>query len=455
MITPQILSNHKQTIIDHEAKYNWLKWKFYYLLTVLTLVLLYRYYYSIPELQLRNAAIFNFSIKYLEIILNLLFFFAVSLLYYRTYIYRAYDFFKDREFLGQKIRRAINRNFIIESVLFIFYFLALIQFLALIFDFWGFKSMPNWDLFLFFLGIALSHKIFNRKIQSFFKNENLFEILPTNAHIRNDSHDRLEIPTKSVMVNQIIIVRPQERIPLDGEILEGNSKINEEFVSGDLLRHVKIGSHVFAGTLNLENNLTIKVTRKFNDSLIYKEIFLSHKSYFFVSPWPKFFKFMAENESSLMLLFAGIFSSIAIHGFDVSILNSIILGLAIIFSYPPHFLATMYFAVIRTTLIYAKQNGVVFKNQNSLKNLYKYKTIVFYINSISSELSQKVNNLIKNDHEIIIVTSKAKKELEYDPKVLTIKHIIPNIERAHLSEVLHGLRADGRNFLLILKDDPE
>ncbi|EAW37363.1 heavy metal translocating P-type ATPase [Lyngbya sp. PCC 8106] len=113
-----------------------------------------------------------------------------------------------------------------------------------------------------FQDLAVSRS--RRSIQS------LLEIRPDTANLKvNDSIQ--QVSPETVNVGDIILVKPGEKIPLDGEILEGNSQVNTSALTGEPVpRKVKVGETVLAGMINTTGVLTLKVSKNFGESSIAK-----------------------------------------------------------------------------------------------------------------------------------------------------------------------------------------
>ncbi len=80
-----------------------------------------------------------------------------------------------------------------------------------------------------------------------------------------------EMAPEKIQVNNIILVKPGERIPLDGEVIDGTSQIDSSALTGESVPlSVKVGDSVLAGTIATTGALTIKVIRPFEDSSIAK-----------------------------------------------------------------------------------------------------------------------------------------------------------------------------------------
>lgn len=84
--------------------------------------------------------------------------------------------------------------------------------------------------------------------------------------------DRIEnIPANEAEIGDILEIRPGERIPLDGVILEGNSKIDTSPITGEPVPViVKIGDEVTSGTINEDGLIRIKVVKPLADSMVTK-----------------------------------------------------------------------------------------------------------------------------------------------------------------------------------------
>ena len=96
----------------------------------------------------------------------------------------------------------------------------------------------------------------------------LLEIRPDSANLKAKG-DIKKVSPETVAVGDIILVKPGEKIPLDGEIIDGNSQIDTSALTGESVpRTVKVGETVLAGTINQTGVLTVKVTKLFGESSI-------------------------------------------------------------------------------------------------------------------------------------------------------------------------------------------
>ncbi|MEN2975112.1 MAG: cation-translocating P-type ATPase [Candidatus Caldarchaeales archaeon] len=98
--------------------------------------------------------------------------------------------------------------------------------------------------------------------------EKLSQFIPTRARVITNGSEKI-VDLKEVQPDMVILVKPGERVPLDGIVVEGASMVDQSLVTGEstpILR--KNGDEVYAGTLNLTGVLNILVTKGSEDTLI-------------------------------------------------------------------------------------------------------------------------------------------------------------------------------------------
>ncbi|MBN8630442.1 MAG: cadmium-translocating P-type ATPase [Rhodobacterales bacterium] len=96
----------------------------------------------------------------------------------------------------------------------------------------------------------------------------LANLVPKTALLEVDGKTR-EVPAESLQIDQIVLARPGDRIPADGEIVEGTSGVDDSPVTGESVPVTKgPGDAVFAGSINAEAALHIKVTKAAEDNTI-------------------------------------------------------------------------------------------------------------------------------------------------------------------------------------------
>ncbi len=101
----------------------------------------------------------------------------------------------------------------------------------------------------------------------------LMNLAPPSARIRNEQGQTKEVPPDEVSVGVIFIVRPGEKIPLDGNVVKGKSAVNQAPITGESVPVDKQeGSEVYAGTINGDGVIEIESTKVAEDTTLAKII---------------------------------------------------------------------------------------------------------------------------------------------------------------------------------------
>lgn len=125
------------------------------------------------------------------------------------------------------------------------------------------------------VGIYLQERALNRSRRSI---QGLLDIQPQIANLKENGNTR-KVRPEEVVVGQIILVRPGEKVPLDGEILEGESYVDTSALTGESVpRKVGPNDKILAGSINSQGALTIRVERPYNESSVARILQLVEKA---------------------------------------------------------------------------------------------------------------------------------------------------------------------------------
>ncbi len=120
-------------------------------------------------------------------------------------------------------------------------------------------------LFLFNLGHTLEERLLQRAHQSI---RSLADLTPKTARVRRDEGE-IDTPVELIDLDEIVIVRPTARIPVDGIVIAGQSAVDQSPVTGESMPVEKAaGDKVFAGSVNGNGALEIRSTRLARDSTL-------------------------------------------------------------------------------------------------------------------------------------------------------------------------------------------
>jgi Cd2+/Zn2+-exporting ATPase len=124
-------------------------------------------------------------------------------------------------------------------------------------------------VFLFALGSYLEGRTMRKTRNAL---EELLEMTPDTATVRRDGEQK-EVPAREVEEGEIVIVKSGEKIPVDGDVVEGESAVNQAPVTGESAPvHKDDGDEVYAGTINQEGSLEVQTTGSGTDTTLQRII---------------------------------------------------------------------------------------------------------------------------------------------------------------------------------------
>ena len=208
----------------------------------------------------------------------------------------------------------------------------------------------------------------------------LMDIRPDTANVERNGKVATIRP-EQVSVGETIIVRPGERIPLDGVIMEGQSELNTMALTGESLpREVTTGDEVFSGCVNMSGVLKIRTTKNFGESTASKIIELvenakdrKSKSETFITRFARIYTPVVVFAAVALALLPPLFSGHFATAFPVWLYRSLLFLVvscpcALVISVPLTF-----FGGIGG----ASRNGILVKGANHIDQLSKVGTVVF------------------------------------------------------------------------------
>ncbi|HML21085.1 MAG TPA: heavy metal translocating P-type ATPase [Aggregatilinea sp.] len=120
-------------------------------------------------------------------------------------------------------------------------------------------------LFLFSLSNVLQDYAMGRSRQAI---RALFELYPEDAKVQRNGQTEI-VPISEIALGEIVLIQPGERIPVDGTITNGQSSIDQSTITGESMPVEKrVGDPVFAGTLNQQGALDVRVTQLASQSTL-------------------------------------------------------------------------------------------------------------------------------------------------------------------------------------------
>lgn len=243
----------------------------------------------------------------------------------------------------------------------------------------GAAAIGSWQegallLFLFTLSGALEEFAMERTRRAI---ESLANLRPDRALVRREDVEEV-VAVESLVVGDIVLVRPGERLPIDGQVLRGNSAIDQSPITGESVPVAKaVGDAVFAGTINGSGALEIEVRKPAGESTLSKIIDLVEEAQEDAAPTQRFIDRFSQPYTygviALTLLAIAIPQVVSDEAFRTTFYRAMTLLVvaspcALIISTP---------ASILSAIAAAARNGVLFKGGAYLERVADVTAVAF------------------------------------------------------------------------------
>jgi len=186
-------------------------------------------------------------------------------------------------------------------------------------------------------------------------------------------------PLSSIQPNDTLLTKPGEKIALDGEVIEGNSFVNEAMISGEPMAVEKqIGSKVFAGTINQKGSLTIRVDKVGKETVLGQIIEVVRKAQGSKAPVQK----LVDKISAIFVpLVIGIslltFAAWGIFGGEDALVHGLIAAISVLVIACPCALGLATPTALMVGMGKAAQNHILIKDAQSLELAHQVNAIAF------------------------------------------------------------------------------
>jgi len=230
-----------------------------------------------------------------------------------------------------------------------------------------------WVLVLFALGTTLEAFAFDRSRRSV---SDLMALAPPQARVVGDDGDEQLLPVEEVTVGTRFLVRPGERIALDGEVVEGASAVDEAPITGESVPVDKlVGSVVYAGTLNAQGALTVRATKAAEQSTLARIAALVERAQGSRAPSERFVDRFARIYTPLVLVAALAVALIPTLVFGGDFDTWIYRGLALLIVACPCSLVISIPVAVVSAVGRAARSGVLIKGGQALEDLARVRVV--------------------------------------------------------------------------------
>ncbi|WP_433942671.1 heavy metal translocating P-type ATPase [Brevundimonas diminuta] len=207
--------------------------------------------------------------------------------------------------------------------------------------------------------------------------QGLTDLVPKTALVEIDGQVS-EVPAESLALGAVILVRPGDRVPADGDVVEGEGEIDEAPVTGESVPKRKMaGDPVFAGTINVGGVLRVRVTAAAADNTIARVVRLVEEAQELKSPTERFIDRFSTIYTPVVLVFGALVATVPPLMFGGAWSEWIYKGLAVLLIGCPCALVISTPAAIAAGLSAGARRGLLMKGGAVLETLGKITAVAF------------------------------------------------------------------------------
>ena len=207
--------------------------------------------------------------------------------------------------------------------------------------------------------------------------KSLVEIAPDTARVKVGDKEEIR-NVDEVDIGDIVIVKPGDKVPLDGKVISGSSSINQASITGESVPVLKeVGDDVFSGTVNEDGYLEIEVTTAAKDSVISKIVTLVKRSQLNRSETESLVERVAKYYTPIMMVAAILVAVIPPLLFGQDLVDWVYKALSLlVISCPCAFLISTPVGMV-SAITSATRNGVIIKGSTYVEEMRNVKAVIF------------------------------------------------------------------------------
>lgn len=235
-----------------------------------------------------------------------------------------------------------------------------------------------WELASLIVIMLLGHWIEMRSVMGASKAlEELARLMPENAHMIMDNGETMDMPVSSLKTGQAVLVKPGEKIPIDGVVYEGGSEVNEAMITGEAVPVEKgKGDEVIGGSVNGDGILKFKVSYVGDETFLSQVIRLVRDAQASKSNTQR----LADRAAKWLFYIAlvtGIITFVSWMAIEGNLNFAVTRAVTVIIICCPHALGLAMPLVTSVSTSLAAKNGLLIRNRAAFENARNLDTVVF------------------------------------------------------------------------------
>ena len=235
-----------------------------------------------------------------------------------------------------------------------------------------------WELASLIVIMLLGHWIEMRSVMGASKAlEELARLMPENAHMIMDNGETMDMPVSSLQTGQAVLVKPGEKIPIDGVVYEGGSEVNEAMITGEAVPVEKgKGDEVIGGSVNGDGILKFKVSHVGDETFLSQVIRLVRDAQASKSNTQR----LADRAAKWLFYIAlvtGIITFVSWMAIEGNLNFAVTRAVTVIIICCPHALGLAMPLVTSVSTSLAAKNGLLIRNRAAFENARNLDTVVF------------------------------------------------------------------------------
>jgi Cu2+-exporting ATPase len=285
----------------------------------------------------------------------------------------------------------------------------------------------------------------------------LLELAPPVAVVIRDG-ESVEVPTSEVQTGDLLLVRPGSKIPVDGEVEEGQSEVDESMVTGESLPVTKTaGSEVIGASINTTGTMRVRATKVGADTALAQIVALVQEAQNSKAPGQR----LADRAAFWLVLVAligGTVTFAAWLGLGAGVQTALLFAITVVVITCPDALGLATPTAIMVGTGLGAKRGVLFKNATALETSARIDTVVMDKTGTLTKGEPEVTDVVVDgidETELLALVAAVEQESEHPLAAAVVRHARENgapvlVASGFLNVPGHGAGAtvDGRRVLV-------